>query len=97
MVINDIKFEDTFVKDSEKLPFFAKKKLSKLIPLLAQDAFDPRLHSKALNPPLESVFSFRITRDWRVGFVFTGPNKIELLVADRRDSIYSRLKRILGR
>lgn len=91
---NDIVYGAGFLKDVRKLPREVQEKLSDLFPLLRVDAFDSRLHTKALSAPLVGRFSFRITRDWRVGFRFTAPRTIHLLVADRRDRIYKRLARL---
>ena len=97
MVENDIHYGDGFLRDVRKLPKGSKIKLSKLTTLLKTNVFDSRLHTKPLGSPLEGIYSFRITRDWRVGFYFISQNTIKLLIVDHRDSIYERLKRILGR
>lgn len=91
---NDIVYGALFVKDVRKLPHEAQEKLSDLFPLLRVNVFDSRLHTKALSVPLAGRFSFRITRDWRVGFRFMAPRTVHLLVADRRDRIYKRLARL---
>lgn len=90
---NEIVYGGGFLKDVHNLPPEAQDKLAGLLELLRQNAFDPRLHTKALSAPLIGRFSFRITRDWRIGFRFTAPHTIYLLVADRRDRIYKRLLR----
>ena len=97
MAENEIYYGDGFLRDLRKLPKESKVKLSKLILFLKTNIFDPRLHTKPLGSPLEGVCSFRITRDWRVGFYFISQNTIKLLIADHRDSIYERLKCILGK
>lgn len=60
---NEIIFADGFWKDADNLPKEARKKLSKLFETLAENAFDPRLHTKPLGAPLIGRYSFRITRD----------------------------------
>ena len=90
---NEIKYSQDFVRDVRKLPGSIQEKLGELLGILREDAFDPRLHSKPLSVPLQGVFSFRITRDYRVGFEFSGPFTIKLLITDRRDRIYKRLQR----
>jgi len=92
--VNEIRYGDGFLKDVRKLPRDAQDKLANLIALLRADAFDPRLHTKALSTPLIGRFSFRITRDWRVGFQFAAPHVIQLLVVDHCDRIYRRLARL---
>ena len=63
------------------------------IEIAKEDVFDPRLHTKPLDFPLKGKFSFRITRDWRVGFEFLGPRIIHLLAVDHRSRIYRRIGR----
>lgn len=90
---DEIVFGDGFWKDVSRLPKEAQKKLGRLFEILATDAFDARLHSKPLGPPLVGRYAFRITRDWRVAFVFQEPHTIKLLAVGRRDKIYQRLQR----
>ena len=90
---NEIVYDDDFVKDVRKLPAESQRKLAELLVVLREDPFDPRTHTKPLNNPLRGMFSFRITRDYRVGFIFKAPHVIRLLVADRRDRIYEQLLR----
>ncbi|MFY9462694.1 MAG: hypothetical protein WAP52_00725 [Candidatus Sungiibacteriota bacterium] len=90
---NEIVYEPGFRKDVHDLPHAIQEKLAPLIIVLAENPFNPRLHTKPLNPPLQKVFSFRITRDYRVGFMFDASHTIRLLIADTRDHIYQRLKR----
>lgn len=93
--INEVEYGDGFLGDLRRLPREAVEKFSFLLQLLLENAFDPRLHTKSLGPPLKDRYSFRITRDWRVGFMFSGFHRVKLLVADRRDKIYERMKRML--
>ena len=94
---NEIIFSDGFVRDIRKIPQITQQKLTKLIPLLKNNAFDPRLHTEPLAIPLDGAYAFRITRGWRVGFKFIAPYTIKLLVVDDRGQIYQRLRRLLGR
>ncbi len=90
---NLILYDRGFLKEVRKLPIETQEKLSELIQLLKQDVSDSRLHAKPLGPPLQGIFSFRITRDYRVAFKFEAPHAIRLLVADNRNQFYQRLKR----
>ena len=91
---NEIIYGDGFLRDVRKLPNSIQEKLAELLVILQVNTFDPLLHAKPLGPPLRGVYSFRITRDWRVGFVFKDHHIIKLLVADHRSKIYKRLVRL---
>ena len=93
---NDVIFEKDFLKDVGRFPIDVQEKLADLIVLLQNDPFDARLHTKPLSSPLQGFFSFRITRDYRIGFTFKEVHSIQLLVADRRDKIYKCLQRKAG-
>ena len=90
---NEVIYGSDFSKDVQKLPSDVRDKLSDLIELLKENAFDPRLHAKPLSAPLQGLFSFRITRDYRVAFKFAASRLIQLLATDKRDKIYQRLRR----
>ena len=90
---NELIYDKDFLKDVRRLPSETQDKLAELMTILRGDPFAPLLHTKPLSAPLEGMFSFRITRDWRVGFKFGAPHVIQLLAADRRDKIYKRLLR----
>ncbi len=91
---NEIIYGHGFLRDVAKLPRDVREKLAQLLGILVVDAFDSRLHTKPLGAPLKDKYSFRITRDWRIAFEFSGQNIIKLLVADHRDQIYKRLERL---
>lgn len=90
---NEIIFEDDFRRDAHGLPGRTQDKLAALIEILRENPYDSRLHTKPLGPPLQGVFSFRITRDYRVGFEFAASHTVKLLIVDTRDNIYRRLLR----
>lgn len=92
---NEIIYEEDFRRDVHDLPRKIQDKLGFLVEILRENPFDPRLHTKHLGSPLQGAFSFRITRDYRAGFEFSGPHTIRLLIADTRDKIYKRLLRKL--
>lgn len=92
---NEIVYDSDFLRDVRKLPSECQNKLAELIVIFQKDPFDPKLHTKPLAAPLQGVFSFRITRDYRVGFKFLATHVIRLLAADNRDQIYKRLRRKL--
>jgi mRNA-degrading endonuclease RelE of RelBE toxin-antitoxin system len=90
---NEVIYEDDFRKDVRALPVALQDELAEHIEILREDLFDPRLHTKPLGPPLQGLFSFRITRGYRVGFTLSGPHTVRLLLVDTRDTIYRRLRR----
>ncbi len=90
---NEILYDKDFLRDVHALPVQYQKRLAKYIEILQDDIFDPRLHTKPLSTPLQGIFSFRITRDYRVGFKFRASHVIMLLAVDRRNMIYKRLAR----
>lgn len=79
---NEVVYNKDFLRDVRRIPEECRHKLGELIGLLKNDPFDPRLHTKPLSAPLQGIFSFRITRDYRVGFKFLGPRLIHLISAD---------------
>ncbi|HEX9721906.1 MAG TPA: type II toxin-antitoxin system RelE/ParE family toxin [Candidatus Paceibacterota bacterium] len=81
-----VRYSDAFLKSTRKLPKEQQEKLASLIELLQENPFHSQLHAKHLAGKLSGLYSFRITRDWRVIFQFTSPQEIELLdVANRKD------------
>jgi addiction module RelE/StbE family toxin len=77
---------ERFLDASARLPKQQQNKLGTLLQRLAQNPFHPQLHTKPLHGNLTGLYSFRITRDWRVVFEFLDPSAIRLLrVAHRKD------------
>ena len=92
---NEVTSSTNFWKDVDKLPPKAQEKFAGLLEILASNPFDSRLHTKQLSTPLNGKYSFRITRDWRVVFMFADHHIIKLLIAGSRNDIYRRLKRMI--
>ena len=90
---NEVIYSKDFLRDVRHLPLEVREKLSELMEVLQENPFDSKLHTKPLSAPLQGIFSFRIVRDYRVGFKFYAPRVILLLAADKRDQIYKRLQR----
>lgn len=86
----ELKFHKKFIKDFQKLPFDIQQKLSELESLLREDIFHPLLHTKQLSGRLQHLYSFRITRDYRVIFQLPDHNFIELLAVKHRKEIYKK-------
>ncbi len=81
-------YSNHFLKSARVLPLQQQKKLSVLLELLQINPFDYKLHTKALSGELSGLYSFRITRDWRVLFQFLSPEEIMLVDVGNRKDIY---------
>lgn len=77
-----------FVRSAKRLPKKLREKLPDLLDILQINPFHPLLHSKPLTGSLKGYFSFRITREWRVIFMFTNKNTILLIEVDHPKDIY---------
>lgn len=86
--MTELVYGPLFWKQAGKLPRAQQEKLARLIPLLASNPFDPRLHTKHLKQPLEGTYAFRITRDWRATFQFVDQITVRLLEVKHRKDIY---------
>lgn len=82
---NSVIYDKDFLRDVRKLPVTEQQKFIALLATLEEDFFHPLLHTKSLSPPLQGMFTFWITRDYRVGFKFFALHKVQLLAADKRD------------
>ena len=91
---NEIRYGNGFLRDVRKLPREAQVKLAFLLEIMRENAFAPEMHTKPLKATLRGKYSFRITRQLRVGFMFESRNVIKLLIADHRDTIYRRLGKL---
>ena len=75
-----------FIRSAKKLDKKLQIKLADKIYSLQKNAFNPSLHTKNLSGKLVGLYSFRITRDWRVILQFLDPQTIQLIdVANRKD------------
>ncbi len=80
--------ERDFLKSAAELPKGIKKKLAKSIGVLEENPYSSLLHTKKLTGELTGLFSFRITRDWRVIFYFRDPETICVVDIGNRKDIY---------
>jgi addiction module RelE/StbE family toxin len=79
-------YSDTFLRRVRKLTEKQQVKLARLVVLLKENPYHPQLHIKSLSGDLSGIYSFRITRDYRVLFKFLSPDEIILVdVGDRKD------------
>ena len=77
-----------FLKSARTLPKVQQRKLAGLLELLQSNPYNPLLHTKPLTNELAGLYSFRITRDWRVIFRFDSPIEIVLVDVGNRKDIY---------
>ena len=83
-----IVYHRSFLKSAGQLPKLQQKKLAELLEILRNNPYHPLLHTKRLGAELTGLFSFRITRDWRVIFQFLESETIQLLRVAHRKDIY---------
>ncbi len=83
-----IVYSREFVKQIASLPKKTQEMLDMLLQILLKDPFYPTLHTKSLKGELNRMFSFQITRDWRVIFIFEDNNTIRLVKVGNRKDIY---------
>lgn len=81
-------YDQKFLKQTKQLPIRQQKLLATKLVFLQSNPFDSRLHTKPLSTPLEGIYSFRITRDYRVLFRFAAPEEIVLISVKHRKDIY---------
>ena len=73
-----------FLKNLEKLPSKIKKLLQRQESIFKKNWLDPRLHTKRIKE-LPGVYSFRITRRYRVLFYFRGEEAIFFSIGHRKE------------
>ncbi len=83
-----IVYSKDFIKQASTLPKKAQEMLDVSMHVLSRNPFYPTLHTKNLKGELSRMFSFRITRDWRVIFVFEDNDTIRLVKIGNRKDIY---------
>jgi len=83
-----ILYHPKFIKEFKKLPLNIKEKLISLEILLKENEFHPSLHTKKLSGKLKHMYSFRITREYRVIFNYTSFDEVMFLSVRHRKDIY---------
>lgn len=63
-----IHYTSHFIKSFKKLPKEIQKLAARQEEIFRSNPDDPRLHSKALKGRLKDLYSFRVTRNYRVLF-----------------------------
>lgn len=90
---NELLYDKDFLKDARALPTTQQNKLADLLEIFQDQPFHPLLHTKPLGAPLQGMFSFRVTRGYRVGFKFDTSHTIRLLATGHRNTFYKKLRR----
>lgn len=83
-----IVYSRDFVKSVNSMSKPIQKKLADLLEIFQNNPFHSKLHTKPLTGKLKRFYSFRITRDWRVIFVFLNSETISLIDIAHRKDIY---------
>ncbi len=83
-----IHYGSGFLKSARKLPRAGQVKLARLAKLIVDNPYHSKLHTKHLSGELTGLYSFRITRDWRVIFKFLSPIDVMLIEVAHRKDIY---------
>ena len=65
-----------------------QKKLARLVVLLKENPYHSQLHTKSLSGEFSGIYSFRVTRDFRVLFKFLSPDELILVDIGHRKDIY---------
>jgi len=86
-----ILFTAKSIQSFKKLPKIIQSKTDALIDLLVIDYRDSRLKTKKLNT-YQSLYSFRITLQYRAIFEFIDSQTIKILDIRHRKDIYKNLK-----
>ena len=83
-----VSYSKYFLSQSNKLPGPQQEKLAELLELLSENPLHSKLHTKHLAGRLSGLYSFRITRDWRVIYQFVSPTEVQLMDVAHRKDIY---------
>lgn len=81
-------YSEDFLKSTKLAPKPIQRKLASLLEILQINPFHRKLHAKPLVGKLKGFYSFRVTRDWRVIFVFLNSETISLIEVAHRKDIY---------
>ena len=83
-----LRYERDFLKSAKRLPRKIQERLASSLETLQEQPFHPTLHTKRLSGSLEGILSYRVTRDYRVTFLFLDEKTIQLLDVSHRKDIY---------
>lgn len=83
-----IEYHRVFVKNFKKLPGHIKDKAIYLEEIFKTDPFSPILKTKPLKGEFSHLYSFRITREYRIIFEITAHNLVVFYNVGHRKDIY---------
>lgn len=89
--MHKVTFTAKAINSLKKLPKTSLKKTNSLVDILVIDYRDNRLKTKKLRTE-QSLYSFRIGRDYRAVFEFTNSSTIKILDVRHRKDIYRGIK-----
>lgn len=81
-------FGRKFLGSAEKLENKLKPKLKTSLDILLKNPFNPRLRIKSLSGKLSDLYSFRLSKDYRVIFKILSDEEIILINVGHRKDIY---------
>lgn len=81
-------YGDHFLKRVGSFDEKQQKKLTRLVVLLKENPYHPQLHTKSLSGEFFGIYSFRMTRDFRVLFKFLSSDELILVDIGHRKDIY---------
>jgi len=84
----EVKYSRNFLKVAAKLPTKIYQKLEEQDSVFRQDPQDPRLRGKALTGQLKGLYSFRVSRNYRVLYRPLGQGRFLFYDVDDRKNIY---------
>ena len=86
--MTDIVYADEFKDRYKELPLTTQKKAERREPIFRKSPFHPSLRTEKLKPKEKEYWSFRIDKDYRVLFRFTGDSTVIFLTCGHHNWIY---------
>ena len=83
-----VQYTDAFLRDARRLPADAQDLLIRQTDRFRRDPGDIRLHVKRLHGRFAGLWSFRVTRNYRVFYRDTDRRSFVLLTVDDRKDVY---------
>lgn len=83
-----IHYSSNFVKDFQKLPKSIRELTAKQEEIFKNNCQDPRLHAKPLKGRLKGLWSFRVTRNYRILYSWKDKENVLFYEIGNRKYIY---------